>query len=285
MTTATTTILDAVRRRPLLGMVLRDDATGDVVRDVRVRLSMPGLAAQAAPVVTPSGVFAWRSLPGLAAWSLGSEEQVLPRVAEVSVSDPQGRYLGYHFSVVLPHDGLATASCASPPEGPGSPIEGADASLPLFSLPGRPPPSGMAVVRAALVGADGTTPAAYAMLRLVAATGETARGVADARGQVVVFLRYPRITRARGSAPLGSGPLGPRQPLTTTEWDLTLLAGSPRHPVDAEPDLCDLLDQRAARLVRPGGGPGGPVTTATLTYGRELVLPTDGPRRVLLVVP
>ncbi len=144
----------------------------------------------------------------------------------------------------------------------------------------------MGVLRTALVRRDGVTPAAYATLRVVADTGETARGVTDARGQVVVFLRYPTIARARGSAPIGSGPLGPRQPLTGMQWDLTLLAGLPRHPVDDVPDLCDLLDQVPARLTRPdGGGPGRPVTTASLTYGRELVLPTDGPRRELLVGP
>lgn len=287
-------VIETVRRRPVLGVRFRDDATGEVVRDVRVRLSMAGLAEPAEPVVTPSGVFAWRSLPGLIAGALDSDATpVLPRSAEVTVSDPEGRYLAYRFSVTLPLAGLAVPMCGSPPEPlgspPGSPVEGGssdDAALPLFSLPGRPPPTAMAVVRAALLRGDGSTPAAYATLRLEAHTGESARGVADARGQVVVFLAYPKVDRSRGSVPVGSAPFGPRQPLTEMTWELDVRAGLPRRPVDAVPDLCDLIDQDDAQLTTVGGTvPARPVTTASLTYGRELVLPPDGPRRELLVGP
>ena len=283
-------VIETVRRRPVLGVRFRDDATGEVVRDVRVRLSMAGLADPAEPVVTPSGVFAWRSLPGLAAWALDSEDgPVLPRPAEVTVADPQGRYLAYRFSVMLPLAGLAVPTCGSPPEPfgspPGSPVERGssdDATLPLFSLPGRPPPTGMAVARAALRRHDGSTPAAYATLRLTAHTGESARGVADARGQVIIFVAYPRVDRSRSSALVGSAPFGPRQPLTQMQWELDVSASLPRRPVDAVPDLCDLIDQVDARLTTVGGTvPERP----SLTYGRELVLPADGPRRELLVGP
>ena len=282
-------VIETVRRRPVLGVRFRDDATGELVRDVWVRLSMAGLAEPAEPVVTPSGVFAWRSLPGLAAWALDSQDgPVLPRSAEVTVADPQGRYLAYRFSVTLPLAGLAVPMCGSPPEPlgspPSSPVEGGSsdaAALPLFSLPGRPPPTAMAVARAALRRRDGT-PAAYATLRLTAHTGESARGVADARGQVVVFLAYPRVDRSRGSAPVGSAPFGPRRPLTQMQWELDVSASLPRRPVDAVPDLCDLIDQVDARLTTVGGTvPERP----SLTYGRELVLPADGPRRELLVGP
>ena len=290
-------VIEVVRRRPVLGLRFRDDVTGEVVRDVRVRLTMPGRSGPALPVVTPSGVYAWRSLPGFGAWALDGEAGAVPRVAaDVTVEDPQGRYLAYHFAVTLPLAGIATVTCGSPPEPVGSPVEsppelaGHDgAALPLFSLPGRAAPASTGVVRAALLHRDDRTPAAYATLSLVTEAGDKALGVADERGQVVVFVPYPKPARSpgsvpSGSAPVGSGPLGSRQPVTSMTWDLTLLAGVPRRrPVDPLPDLCDLLDQDSARLTTTEAGL--TLTRASLTYGRELVLPNDGPRRELLVGP
>lgn len=293
-TLAAAHVIEKHSRKPVLGLRFRDVATGEVVRDLDVRLTIAGLAGSTTGVVTPSGVFAWRSVPGLVAWALGSHDGDEPRLrGRVTVDDPQGRYLAFHLGVTLPVDGLLQVVCGSPPEAGGSPVEGAGrdgASVPLFSLPGRPPPVGLGVVRAAL-DRDVDDPAAYATLKLVSDTGDTAMGVADERGQVAVFLPHPRRPRTRGSVPeasvpFGSGPPVSRPPLTGTTWELTLLAGLPPVPEGgwtSPPDLCDLLEQTPARLSMTESG--ATLTRARLTYGQELVLRNDDPRRALLVGP
>ena len=270
------TVLETVRRMPLLGLRFRDDVTKEVVSDLRVRLAMPGLAAPADAVTTPSGVFAWRSLPGLTAWALGDAGPVGTRLARVSVADPSGRYLAYTVTLPVPLGDIADVPCGSPQE--SEPRE--TRALPLFSAPGRTSPTAMGVVRAALVRAADRQPAAYATLRVTADTGETARGICDERGQVAVFLPYPKVARAPGS-----GPFGARQALTQMQWELAVSASLPDHPLPMPPrgeppDLCSLLDQAPALLrTQRTGEPARALSSLTLAYGRELVLPVTDPSR------
>jgi hypothetical protein len=284
----TPAVVETVRRTPLLALRFRDEVTGEVVRDLGVRLTMPGLAAPAEAVVTPSGVFAWRTLPGLAAWALGDDTPVASRLALVRVTDPRGRYLAYNVTVTVPLGDIADVPCGSPRE--SEPRE--TRALPLFSAPGRTPPPAMAVVRGALLRAADREPAAYATLQLTADTGETARGISDERGQVVVFLPYPKVARTPGS-----GPFGARQALTQMQWELAVAATVPNGPIAPKtagttgepPDLCSLLDQTPALLTtRSPDEPPRALSSLTITYGRELVLPlTDPsqPRPELLVGP
>ena len=138
-------VIETVPRSPLLALRFRDDVTGEVVRDVRGRLTMPGLARPADAVVTPSGVFTWRSLPGLGAWALGDDRPVPEQFAEVTVTDPGGRYLTYSVTVRVPLGDIADLPCGSPVES----VPRETRAFPLFSLPSRPAPPAMAVVRAA----------------------------------------------------------------------------------------------------------------------------------------
>lgn len=271
MSSLSPVVIETVPRAPLLALRFRDDATGEVVRDVRVRLTMPGLAQPAEAVVTPSGVFTWRSLPGLGAWALGDPRPAPEQSARVHVTDPAGRYLAYTATVRVPVDDIADIPCGSPVE--SEPRE--TRAFPLFSLPSRPAPPAMAVVRTALLHAADRSPAAYATVRLSAETGESARGISDERGQVAVFLPYPKVARAPGS-----GPFGARQALTHMEWELAVAATLPDVPLNDPPDLCSLLHQLPTLLtIQPPGQPSRALSSLTLTYGRELVLPVTDPHQ------
>jgi hypothetical protein len=174
----------------------------------------------------------------------------------VSVRDPERRFLPFTFEADLPFRGLFELPCESPPH---SPLAGRVGALPVFSTAWRPIPAGATVARAQLVDAVTGKPAASALLEVTVA-GATFRGLADARGNVVVVLPYPEPAGSIGSPPGGTA-----VPFTQQRWPVTVACsygrvGSPPDP----PDLCHVLEQPPAAL-----DVAGPLE---LAYGRELVL-------------
>ena len=98
----------------------------------------------------------------------------------------------------------------------------------------------------------------------VETAGGRARGVADARGAVAVFLPYPPLPTTVASPPAQSRPS-----LLEQTWPLSIEAfyGGPLDGLD----LCAVLDQPRAAIAQ--ASPPAQTVSQTLRYGRELVLP------------
>jgi hypothetical protein len=242
--------------------------------------SEAGLSVTAYPdaypeLVTPSvwngsGVYSFSALPGLRRAENGAGDTAYwsanpPAVPyTVQVSDPQGRYLPFQFSLLLPWFGLYGLA--------GSPLLAApvpDATwIPVFSAPARPAGGVAGMIRAVLEDPTGA-PAAWAVVTAQATGGALAVGVADVRGVISLPLPYPELPAAGVLSPLGSTPVK----LSDQTWPLeigvywTPAVGEPA----AAPDLEELLQQAAANVwsdttltVR--------ATTFTLGFGNDLIL-------------
>jgi hypothetical protein len=282
----TATVIERLAHVVPLGLRLRDAVTGELVSDgMRVRVIPLRRGKPCDAYRTPSGVFAARAIPGLRDWEtrdVGADGLPVTVAAEpapvrVEVTDALGRFHDFATEIELPC-GLYTPDCASPPAG---------ADVPMFSRPGRPRPAGMAVVRAQLVDEADGTPAAYARLEVTPVGAPTAVGIADARGEVMVWLRYPMPAGSLGSPPAGSPPASSRRPLWQATWDLQLAVSVPDAPLSppgrpALPDLCSLLDQQPATLMAAESPP-VVKTTDILEHGRELVLRSSPTNAVLYV--
>ena len=275
------------------GVRLLDVATGrPVSEDVTVRIVPPPPAAATTAFRTPSGVFAAHGLRSLRAFELRDvgpdglpvPADDAPMPFRVEVRDLSGSF--HSFAVdraLLPSDGLLVPACGSPPDSPpGSPPDAAHDALPLYSLPGRAVPPGMAVVRAQLRNAADRSPAAFAALEVVPSHGAApVRGIADERGEVAVLFPYPQPPSLAGSPPAGT-----RRPLSSTRWTVGVRAFVPRvaSPPEAGelPELCSLLDQSPTTLTTTESPP-RELGEATVEYGRELVLRSSPGDAALLV--
>ena len=265
--------------------------------DVRVRLTMPGLAEPAEAVVTPSGVFAWRSLPGLGRLGAGDNEDgagAASRRPLVTVDDPQGRYLAYRFTVTLPLRGTRRRPRAAarpvrwaPASSPGRARPAGDVPCRCSRCPGRPPPTAMAVVEGGPAPPRTAAPRRTRRSRLTADTGETHAASPTSAARSSVFLPYPKVARSRGSVPASAPVRPPGRPLTQMQWELDVSGG--RAPTPRRGGAGPVRPDRpgpAARLSDGRGHRARALGSLTLTYGRELVLRcADGPRRELLVGP
>jgi len=261
---------DVITRVAPLGLRFVDDATGAAVRD---GLAVAWRVAGGAPVPalpTHADVFVVRGIPGLRASEQGAGDEDFwarppaRRAVAVEVGDPQGRYAAFSFAADAPARGLFAPPCA-----------GRDATtVPLLPAATRSAPAGMALVRAELRDAASGEPAAFAVLEVDAGRGgPQGRGFADAEGRVAALLAWPRPPSA-----LSGGP----QALAAATWEVGVSVRSRAGVADGPfPDLCDVLGQPLATPLA-ATGPDTPLRTATLAYGRELVLRTAG-ETVLLV--
>ncbi len=202
--------------------------------------------------------------------------------ATFAVTDSTRQFLPFAFTVDVPVRGLFSEDCGLV----GSPPDTAVGAVPLFSTPNRTVPAGTAAVRADLWDAIDDGAAAFAVLEVSANGGPVYRGVADAKGRVVVFLPYPEPPWHGSSPPPGS------QALSEQTWPLTLAvryapaSASPPLPDPASgaaPDLCAVLTQPFGTLLG-AESPAPPLEPQELPFGRDLVLSTPG-RSELLVIP
>jgi hypothetical protein len=219
-------------------------------------------AQQIAAYPNRSAIYVLRNLPGLYAAEHGAGDEAYwaapppSRPFTIMVRDRMQRFLPFRFDVQAPSRGLYGWPCAptSPPD--------ALAAVPLFSAPARAIPFGMAVIRAQLRTAAGR-PASWALLEGRVNGGPPARGLADKAGAVALIFAYPQLPTT-----------GPRPPLTQQTWTIQLSARyRPVTPPPEQPDICDLLDQPEASMWSDAAQT-QPLTSATLVYGRELVLRT-----------
>jgi len=263
-----------------LGVRFHDTVTGALVSDgLVVTHPVTRPPGRAAAIVTPSGAFVASGFPGLRAAELGAGDEPYwdaPPASgryTIEVEDTRGRFHAFRFDADLPARGDFEPTCVethSPPLGHGS--------VPLFSTPARTVVAGAAAVRADVWDVEADAPASWAVVEATPAGGPTAVGVADARGSVVVILPYPEPAVADGSPP------GQPVPLAQQSWPLDLrVLYEPAAPPPVVPDLCDVLEQAEATVVAAESPPTA-LTTATLEFGREVVLRTAG-RAELLVVP
>lgn len=283
------TALESVTRVAPFGVRFYDPATASpVAADLVVTYSSPD-GKRVIAVRTPSGVYALRGLPGLAAAERGTGDEAFwlapPATGtyRIQAADPGGAFLPVSFDAALPARGLFTAACGFTGTPPWQPVPGQAAPvIPLFSAPTRPLPPGAAVARAQLALPDGS-PASWALLELSLPDGSTALGAADGAGWATVIFSYPEPP---GLDVLPPSPGLPR--LSDQTWQLGIAgyfgaaSGNPVSGSGGPPDLCDLLGQQPVRLVADGSG--NPLTTVRLRYGRELVAATAG-RSTLLVSP
>jgi hypothetical protein len=131
-----------------------------------------------------SGVYSVRGLPGLRDYENGGALPAAFGPFVIEVNDPDGRFLPFHLVVTEP--GLVKWD-----------VPNNEPMVPLFSVPARVVPAGMAVVRARLVWVDPIDstkqqPAAGAVLEITAG-GTLVRGLADERGEVAVLFPYPTV--------------------------------------------------------------------------------------------
>ncbi|MCI0520638.1 MAG: hypothetical protein L0Z70_10350 [Chloroflexi bacterium] len=248
----------------------------DAVRQAQVR---DGLAVRAYPLSDPlkqvkayraaSGAYAFQGLPGLRGVEYpGSAPPVAAEALRyvVSVNDALGRFLPVVFFVdlPLPHSGLYLSNNG-----------GALPGFHLFSAPSRAAAPGIAALRATLLEQGSQRPAAHAVLQ-AEVEGSLWAGIADGRGCVALLFPYPNVESGLGGPP---GSL--RGPLQDETWQVTLsVLYQPQAqitpPGASLPELRSVLQQNPTAAWLTQAGPPVNAWQATLAYGRDLVLRTEG---------
>jgi hypothetical protein len=282
--------LETVTLRCALGIRFRDVSTGDVIAS--------GLSVSAAPVNAPlrtttaqintSGVWVFNGLAGLRGYERGTDQTgdagspPGARSFLITVQDMENRFLPCTFTATAPTQGLFQITPPGSPPWPWS-------DVPLFPAPWRAA-IGCAMVRMSIAARTEDQPAAWALVRVTTTVRSRViegLGVADARGCLVVMFPWPELI---GLTTVASPPGGVGA--DTQGWDLKIEAW---HDFDAEDsDFAD-LDAILLRLGRApdtlstAASPPGPITNATLTYGRELVVPeapaAPNGTRILIITP
>jgi hypothetical protein len=257
-------VLEKIVRRAPLGLRLNDIVRDVAVTDgllVQARQYNGDLPPQPALRSPISGVYGFRSLPGLRAyerderpatdWCNGGSET--PNFV-VTVEDHQRRFLPQLLLLCLPKTGLV--------------------EVPLYSTPSRTNPGGYAVVRGQIWHASADTPASWAVI--TAAPGDYAT-VADANGLFSLFLPEPTLATAPAFGTL---------PLTELQWPLTfqvLYAPATRTTVltGYPPSTTSIIGQAAANVFDSPGASGTSIVR-NLAYGQELLVATTGGSRLLV---
>jgi hypothetical protein len=148
--------------------------------------------------------------------------------------------------------------------------------VPLYSAPGRPAPSGWAVVRGELHDAADRGPIAWGVVEVSTDAGQYTT-VSDDSGRFLLYLPYPEALPALPDPP--SAGSGSGSGLGAVTWPLTIGVrsepGALRRPAAStvpEPPYQDSILGQAPARIDQGGGP-QPTVTATLAFGAALVLP------------
>lgn len=273
MTGALRTVTWSARTTPL-GLRFWDRTSGRIVGDGLEITAYPAAqpTLRATAIANTSGGWVLPALPLLGGdmrradredpWSPAPAQ----RAYRVEVVDAQRRFVPFSFPVRAPLQGFATWQCAGDTAPP--PI----GAIPLFSSPTRPTPITLAALRAELVDAATGAPAAWAVLEVDVPGQPALRGIADEAGRVAVLFAYPEAS-ATGEGPELS-PTGPADPpYTDQRWTLALRVRYTPRPPAAAPDLCTTLSQAPASLWSDSNRT-APLTSASLRYGRELIVRT-----------
>jgi hypothetical protein len=234
---------------------------------------------------SPSGVFGFHSLPLLheteypfpLAGPLPSPPATLPFV--VMVSDRLGRFLPSVFGIELP-----LLTLPSPPVLDIDPDPAPVLDAYLFSAPTRPVSRGFAAIRATLWDREKGAAAAHALVR-VTLGGQTARGIADEQGRVLILLPYPLLERLRLGSPPGTGQHPPYEHSWPVSVEVSYRPDLPRPlggtgvlpaPWTRLPGLKAIIESQDPVWIWPApAGPPATTWSGTLTYDHELVVRTQ----------
>ena len=252
----------------------------DAARDVAVD---SGLVVRARPETAPtetgqatrtrSGVYAFFGLPRMRAveYPLTDGPASPPAGGRyiVDVADSERRFVPVAFQVDVPFEGIYPVGLGASPAGGGAP------GFYLFSSATRTTGADLAVVRATLVEAATAAPAAHAVVELTLPDSRRVIGLADAGGQVALAFPYPRFATVISSPPQSTQ--AAREP---PDWPILVrIQYAPAAQVallpDLPPDLGSLLTQEGADIWASASGPPDAELSASLVFGRELVLRTD----------
>ena len=167
-----------------------------------------------------------------------------------------------------------------------SPFEPSPKGFHLYSAPTRKAPRWMGVVRGELAVSGANRRAAHAVVRVALPEGRIWHGMADSRGRFVVILPYPTISGGFGSSP----PVAGGGALSTQTWTVTLeVLYEPGRlealPETRVPEYRSIFQQGPATIwpvPQSEGGNEVAELTATLEFGRELILKTAGLSQLLV---
>jgi hypothetical protein len=148
-------------------------------------------------------------------------------------------------------------------------------AVPLHSAPSRVPPAATAVIRAELRDAESGGPAAWAVVEASVGGTRIGRGMADARGRLLLLAHYPEPTPPPLGAAAGSPPSGPTVPLYEQTWPVRLDVYASARPLGDPPDLCDALLQPPA-IAWEDAAQRAALGEVDLRYGEELQVRTSG---------
>lgn len=294
--------LETVIRRAPLGLRFVD-----IIRDVTVSDSLlvqawqkGATGSKQTALVSPlSGVYGFRSLPGLARYENGegqasdwcgppadgsspddwassgalygwasAAENTAKANFIITVEDAQGRFLPAMLFLCLPRERLL--------------------EVPLISSPSRSPLAGFGVIRGQLVRHDSPQldkPLSAGWATITAILGNRAyESVADARGIFVIFVPYARFPALQNGAPQQGGDY-----IAQLVWDVTIqVCYQPSQltfvPGVDQPDMRSIISQSRAGVYQQADHPASELY-AQLPFGRDLVVTTEGQQSVLFVDP
>ena len=247
-----------------------------------VALPLKGDAHAVPAVRTPSGVYAFRNLPGLHSWEYPAENRrntsspPLNREFVLKVMDTLGRFLEVAGIVEAPQyeDGIF------PPTTDASPV-GRAPGFSLFSAPTRQVQPGIAVIRGQLWDYDRGGPASYGVVK-VDIQGEIQSGIADKRGAFAILCPYPNPKRSQDGSPSVPGP-----PLHEQAWPIKVrvaYGGADTSPLPRTelPNIKKIWRDQVLATIFASQAANEPVDVLdeTLIFGQELILRTYAKHRL-----
>jgi hypothetical protein len=300
------TIIETISTVTPLGVRFWDQVTGSPIRDglnitaYSAAAALPNVQTlpdnrQVVSTIAPrvqafsnrQGIYLLRNLPGLRTAENGTGDAnywatVQTRPFVIEVLDTYRRFQPCSFAADLPAKGVFSLNCVPVSSPPNPMLSG----VPLYSAPGRIAPGAMAVIHADLWDLHANVPAAWAILEAQAAGQPPVRSFADLNGHIAIIFPLPEPVNTALSSP-GAPVAATAIPLTQQQWPLQLQAAYTRlSPIPVVPDLCEIFSQQAATLWMDSTQ-SHPLTTATLTFGQELVVRSQDPAypSLLLITP
>jgi len=229
-------------------------------------------------ILTPSGHYVFRSLPGLSAWEYPAGSVPPPPAPAdasrfiIEVTDLQQRFLPTTFQIDLPLPNRGLFPMAAQNGVPGDSSLGAY----LFTAPTRPTPPGMAGVRAHLVDQANGRSAPFAILAVrLTDTSPQQRwdGIADAQGNVLVQFPTPSLADVADDAVAATS-------LAEKYWRLNIRVHyQPTALIFPQgavvPDLRSIYDQGQGTVWPRQTGPPRNRLNENLYFGQEFIVRTD----------
>ncbi len=289
-------IRDVTVNDSLIVQAWQKDATGGASGQAASRLPSSKQTALVSPL---SGVYGFRSLPGLARYENGegqasdwcgspadgsspddwassgalygwanAAENAAKANFIITVDDTHGRFLPVMLFLCLPREHLL--------------------EVPLISSPARSPLAGFGVIRGQLAKHDSPQldqplPAGWATVTALLGN-RVYESVADARGIFVIFVPYARFPALQNGASQQGGDY-----IAQLTWDVTIQVNYQPSQLTfvsgvEQPDMRSIISQGTAGVYQQADHPASELY-AQLPFGRDLVVTTEGQKSVLFVEP